>query len=753
MPLRQKKKSRLRKKSHPRKAKRSLSMDDAFFRQVVETACDGICIVDAKARIAFVNRHLAAMLGYKPAEMVGRHLFDLVGKANRPEAKRLWQRQKKQPIELFEFRLRCKGGGEVWAVVRPNSFYDARGRFAGVMAVISDVTDRRRAEGALRISEREKAVVLASINELIVYQDTRMRILWANRAAGDSVAQKPEQLIGRYCYEIWHGRRTPCKECPVRKVFRNARPHEGEVTSPDGRSWRIRGYPVRGEGGKVVGAVEVTEDITDRHRTERALEESKRVLQTLLANLPGTAYRCANDADWTVEFVSDGFRTLTGYDPADVVGNARLSYGRDVIHPDDQQQVWDEVQAALARREPFRFVYRIRAADGREKWIWEQGRGVFAPDGRLTHLEGFITNITERVQAEHALRESERKYRDLFEDSRDVVYRTSLDGRVLDVNPAGLELFGYTRKEMIGMSVERIYADPADRAAFLCAMESKSAVRNYEVRFRRKDGTVLDCVVTATVWRDPEGRAGGFHGTIRDVTEQKRAEVRFQAYHRQLRVLASELALAEERERRRMAEGLHDHVAQGLTVAKLKLDTLCEAGPEGDLARRLDEIRGAIEETIHRTRSLIFDFSPPVLHELGFEAALEWLVEDFQARNGLPATFQDDGCPKPLQEPVRLTLFRATRELLANVVRHAKARNIAVRVQRDGGEIRVGVEDDGAGFDPAILNDHRTDSMAFGLFSIRERLDYYGGRLEIVSQPGKGTRVTLRAPLAPQDAD
>ena len=359
-----------------------------------------------------------------------------------------------------------------------------------------------------------------------------------------------------------------------------------------------------------------------------------------------------------------------------------------------------------------------------------------------------LRDVTERRAAEEALRKSEEKYRSLFEDSRDVVYRTSRDGRFLDINPAGLELFGYAREEMIGMPVNRLYAEPADRAAFLLAIENTGAVRNYELRFQRKDGTVLDCLVTATVWRDAEGRVGGFHGTIRDVTERKRAEVRFQAYHRQLRVLASQLALAEERERRRMAEGLHDHVAQSLTVAKMRLDALRESAPDGDLADRLDDARRQVEETIRQTRNLIFDFSPPVLHELGFEAALEWLVEEFQARNRLPTSFEDDGRPKPLQEPVRLTLFRASRELLANVVKHARAGHVAVRVRRDGDEICVEVEDDGVGFDPAILNNHRNDDMAFGLFSIRERLDYYGGRLDIASAPGKGTRVTLAAPVA-----
>jgi PAS domain S-box-containing protein len=139
---------------------------------------------------------------------------------------------------------------------------------------------------------------------------------------------------------------------------------------------------------------------------EAALREKNRMLSTLLRNLPGMAYRCANDPDWTLEFISDGCVELTGYAPQDLVGNAAASYGG-LIHPEDRETVWNDVQRALETREAFRLVYRITTRDGAVKWVWEQGRGVYSESG-LEALEGFITDVTESKQLQEQLRHAQK---------------------------------------------------------------------------------------------------------------------------------------------------------------------------------------------------------------------------------------------------------------------------------------------------------------------------------------------------------
>ncbi len=160
--------------------------------------------------------------------------------------------------------------------------------------------------------------------------------------------------------------------------------------------------PVYDDHGKPLCLVGISEDITERKRAEEALRESQRALVTLMSNLPGMAYRCQSDRDWTLVFISEGCFDLTGYEPADLLGKATISDPR-LILPDEQEPVREQVQRAVSLRKPFEVVHRITTPAGEQKWVWNKGRGVFTPEGELVALEGFVTDITQRQRAEEQL--------------------------------------------------------------------------------------------------------------------------------------------------------------------------------------------------------------------------------------------------------------------------------------------------------------------------------------------------------------
>jgi signal transduction histidine kinase len=231
------------------------------------------------------------------------------------------------------------------------------------------------------------------------------------------------------------------------------------------------------------------------------------------------------------------------------------------------------------------------------------------------------------------------------------------------------------------------------------------------------------------------------------VVERERAEEKLITYQKQLKSLASELSLTEERERRRIASDLHDSIGQTLIVMKMKLEELRESNTSNEMNIVIDEIRTLLEETVQDTRSLTFELSPPVLYELGFESAVEWLIEQFQEQYKILIDLINDSQFKPLVDDIRILLFKAVRELLINIVKHAKARNTKVFLKKEGDNIRIEVEDDGVGFDTSEFRSKVSKTGGFGLFNVRERLEYLGGHLEVESKPGHGTRITLIAPL------
>jgi signal transduction histidine kinase len=237
----------------------------------------------------------------------------------------------------------------------------------------------------------------------------------------------------------------------------------------------------------------------------------------------------------------------------------------------------------------------------------------------------------------------------------------------------------------------------------------------------------------------------------REFSSRKRAESQVATYQANLRSLASALSLTEERQRRRLAEYLHDQIGHTLALTNIRLGELQKRAPSqspGFPGEELEKIGTLLEQAIRDTRSLTFRISSPILYQLGLEAALEWLCEQVQKEHGLSVHFVADGRHDSLKEDVRVLLFQAVNELLVNVVKHAQAHNLEVSVRREGGELKVEVGDDGVGFQVLQTDGRRPERGGFGLFSIRERLRPVGGRLEVQSAPGAGTHVSLAVPLA-----
>lgn len=369
-------------------------------------------------------------------------------------------------------------------------------------------------------------------------------------------------------------------------------------------------------------------------------------------------------------------------------------------------------------------------------------------DADKAELTAAHRRISELTAAGAELGESERRYRNLYDEIPLIYFTTDREGVILSVNAYGARELRYERDELVQRSILDLLVEedrPEVETKLWAFAANPRSPMSWEARKLRKDRTTLWALDTIQASRQADGRLE-FMVISEDITERKLSEQQILDYQERLKSLASAVVLAEERERRRIGAGLHDDVGQTLAIVKIKLGELRGSAAESGSAQKLEEIRGLLDQAIRSTRTLTFELSSPVLYELGLAAALQELGESMERRGGIRFHFRADRWRDPGAE-LAIVLYRSVRELLFNVVKHARASHVRMAIDASSDQVRIVIEDDGVGI--AAAGEDFDASGGFGLFTVREQLIHAGGRMEIDSSPGEGTRVRLFAPSLP----
>ena len=368
----------------------------------------------------------------------------------------------------------------------------------------------------------------------------------------------------------------------------------------------------------------------------------------------------------------------------------------------------------------------------------------------VEHFIVILRDVTERRQAEAALRENERRYRTLFSHAMDGILLLDTEGSIVDVNSSFARMHGYTAEALLGMNLRQLDTPETLKLApeRIRRILQGEAI-GFEAEHFHQDGHILPLdVATSSIDIDGKMYILAFH---RDITERRLAEQELKRSQQELRGLSRAANEALEAERRRTARELHDELGQSLTALKMDLESLRSALPPGqpELGQRALAMHALLDGTIAATRRIASDLRPLMLDDLGLAAALDWLTQNFSKHTGIATDLVIDDAVAQVREPIASALYRITQESLTNIAKYAKATGAEIRLEHDEDWVELTVRDNGRGIKAADQHKHGT----FGLRGIRERVSLLGGSVTIVGEPGRGSEVRARVPLAAAGAE
>ncbi len=742
------------------------------YQDLWELSPVGYLIVDLTGRVTAVNGAGQRVFGRPEYALLNERISNLVAPESQVPVHLMFERALETEItERQEIGILKPDGASHICLMEIHSLGRDPGR-EQIQVVLTDITKQKGAEDDLRKNEQEKTAILDSLVEHVVYQDREMKILWANRAACESVQMKREDLLGQHCYEIWGNRRNPCEDCPIIEARKTGQAQKVEKMTGDGRWWYIQGHQIRDHKGHVTGSTEITLDITDRRRAEEALRKAKDELESRVEQR--TAELAQKNAELREEIeerkrVEENLReaknllsnTFNAIQDMVVVINKdfriRMSNWKDhdYISAKDRQVHRFCYEVFMNRKKPcspchamevftdgeMREFEGTNPIDGRIKDIYMLP--IFDDKGKVVAVIEHIRDITEQKKTNRALRESEQRFRNIVENAPFGYYRIGKDGLFEYVNTCWAKMHGYSLKEIIGRSFEITQPQEAIKQArenVRKGLQGQTLEGVFERR--RKDGYIEQHAFNIRpIYR--RGEVVAIEGFINDLTDLKRSEDL-------VRKLSHQILSAQEIERRRISRELHDTIAQDISAVKIRCDTLFDESPEvsPSLKRKLRTISKTLGSSIVQVRDISYDLCPPGLDSIGLEETISDYCRTLSEDSGIRIAFSSVGMDSLELDPnKKINLYRLVQEGLNNIKRHAEAGQTIIRLVGSSQNIKLAIEDNGKGFDVEKRSAALNNEQKMGLRSMEERARLLGGILNLQSSPGKGTSIMVEIPF------
>ncbi|MBN2134864.1 MAG: PAS domain S-box protein [Acidobacteria bacterium] len=661
----------------------------------------------------------------------------------------IYTRESKLSIEQFNIPFDVEVGinnekldGRVFKLKLGTNFPGDR---ALNILLFEDITESKKAEESLRFERSQLLSIFDSIDEIVYVLDPRSyKILYANRFMREFLGRDP---VGRFCYEVVKNLDRPCDFCGNENILKHKNlPVRLEIYNPAlERYYNITERIIKWPDERDV-RLQIATDITSHKRAEEALIKTNTLLDKTLKSLDEGVFLVDPDNHKIID-CNLTFEKLFGYKRDEAVVQSL-----EILHV--SRELYDSfirrLYAALDKNGVFHTEYRMKRKNG-EVFISDLTITEICDDsGARSALVGVIRDITERKKAEEAVKESEEKYRSLFDNmvSAFSYHKILFDADnnpvgsvILEVNDAWEKIIGLKRQAVIGKSVKDLCTDIVDRDFDWDGVVRKVVLNGEKIKFdyynqSRDQWFSYSCY---------SPKKGSLAVIFEDITERKKAQSDLERSQEQLRNLTAYLREVREEERTRISREIHDELGQLLTALKIDLSLLGSKlkKDQDPLKEQVKSMSNSIETAVETVQRIARDLRPGLLDELGLVAAIEWETEKFGERTGIACKVSLELEDHGLDRNFSTNVFRIFQEALTNVVRHAGASELKIGLKEVDNELIFQVVDNGRG----IPVEKIWDSHSFGLMGIRERARFLGGKAEISCIRNKGTSVIVAIPI------
>jgi PAS domain S-box-containing protein len=708
------------------KMERLLQKERDKAQKYLDVAGVMLVAIDSEQRVGLINKKGCEILGYKEEEILAKKWFgnflpERIRKEVRAVFEKVIQSEADAP-EYYENHVLTKNGDERLIAWRNTFLRDEKGNVIATLSSGEDITERKKAEEALQASEEKYRDLFENAGEGIITLDLDGRITEANRLV-EEYGFNGAELLGRRLVDFVPEYDKARSVSDFQALVAGSRLRgQMDVITPKGiRTVEYRDTPIV-RAGEVIGVQAILTDITERKRAEEALRGSEEKFKGIFEHAnDGVIYL---DSSGNILDINEKAARMFGGPKQHVLNKHFTEVG--VFTADEMPTLMSNFEKIFAGEEVVLTV-PIKNKKGREI-ILECSASVAKTDDGAGRIMVIARDITERKKAEEQI----TKLAKFPAEDPYPVLRISGYGTVIYGNKAGSPLLKFWGCR-VGESL------PDHWQGLVLDALSSGQSQHTETQC---DGRIFSLTFAPVV----DANYVNIYG--HDITERKKAEKELIENQAKLKAMASKILMTQERERQHLAVGLHDEVCQKLVLTKLALESSMNLVSDSKVLASLKIACAGIGETIEKADSLTFELSNPVLRELGFVAALErYLDEEIRQKHGIVYELRSDEHLSKLTEEIKNCLYRVTRELLTNVVKHAHAHKIKVSAQKSQSQICVVIQDDGVGFKYSEVGAEISQTARFGLFSVREQLEYLGGNLEIESEPGQGTTAKVVVPL------